>query len=228
MLKFFSPSAGGVCSVNNGGCSHVCVDEAWGTLCVCPIGYKLSPNGTVCEGVTWRLLHPRLLILPSLENCYYFYWKKLSLSNLIMSSVILQVNLCWFGNIEDLLLLSVFVLFCFFTVSWTKKQFQFMTNFQMFSEYWHCLNNWWRKSILFNMLIWIKSPVHVRTAHPLSADVDECAPPSAPCMHHCTNTVGSYYCHCRNGFKLIGNSSCVTTGTETPLNKLLFWPSVVL
>ncbi|XP_044029701.1 low-density lipoprotein receptor-related protein 2-like isoform X2 [Siniperca chuatsi] len=42
-------TCGRICSMNNGGCSHLCVDEAWGALCACPVGYKLSPNGAVCE-----------------------------------------------------------------------------------------------------------------------------------------------------------------------------------
>ncbi|KAM7369179.1 hypothetical protein PAMP_013472 [Pampus punctatissimus] len=90
-------TCGRICSVNNGGCSHVCVDEPWGALCACPVGYKLSPNGAVCE------------------------------------------------------------------------------------------------------------------------DLDECALPFAPCMHHCTNTVGSYYCHCRDGFKQNGSSTCIATGNATRL-----------
>ncbi|KAM7393106.1 hypothetical protein PAMA_007971 [Pampus argenteus] len=101
---------GRVCSVNNGGCSHVCVDEPWGALCACPVGYKLSPNGAVCE------------------------------------------------------------------------------------------------------------------------DLDECALRFAPCMHHCTNTVGSYYCHCRDGFKQNGSSTCIATGEPGIkglacdwLNGNLFW-----
>nr|XP_020465476.1 very low-density lipoprotein receptor-like [Monopterus albus] len=44
-------TCGHTCSVNNGGCSHMCVDEPWGALCACPVGYKLSPNGAVCEDV---------------------------------------------------------------------------------------------------------------------------------------------------------------------------------
>ncbi|TKS84303.1 Low-density lipoprotein receptor-related protein 4 [Collichthys lucidus] len=90
-------TCGRICSMNNGGCSHVCVDEAWGALCACPLGYKLSPNGAVCE------------------------------------------------------------------------------------------------------------------------DLDECAPPFAPCMHHCMNTIGSFYCHCRDGFKLDGGSTCVATGDAVRL-----------
>ncbi|XP_029301026.1 low-density lipoprotein receptor-like [Cottoperca gobio] len=90
-------TCGRICSINNGGCSHVCVDEPWGALCTCPAGYKLSSIGTVCE------------------------------------------------------------------------------------------------------------------------DLDECAPPSAPCMHHCLNTVGSYYCHCREDFNMNGDSSCLAIGDATRL-----------
>ncbi|KAM6902150.1 vitellogenin receptor-like [Xenentodon cancila] len=42
-------TCGRICSMNNGGCSHVCTDEPWGARCTCPVGYKLSPNGAVCE-----------------------------------------------------------------------------------------------------------------------------------------------------------------------------------
>lgn len=49
-------STGKSCSLNNGGCSDVCVQKAWGALCVCPVGYKLSPSGTVCEGATCLLI----------------------------------------------------------------------------------------------------------------------------------------------------------------------------
>lgn len=53
-LSHVAPPAGRICSVKNGGCSHVCVDEAWGALCACPVGYKLSSNGAVCKGV-WSM-----------------------------------------------------------------------------------------------------------------------------------------------------------------------------
>ncbi|CAL8280063.1 unnamed protein product [Merluccius merluccius] len=84
-------SCGRVCSVGNGGCSHVCADEPWGVLCDCPPGLKLSVNGAVCE------------------------------------------------------------------------------------------------------------------------DVDECGQPFPPCTQHCTNTVGSFYCHCRDGF-LLDQSACLASG----------------
>ncbi|XP_028274305.1 very low-density lipoprotein receptor-like [Parambassis ranga] len=90
-------TCGHMCSMNNGGCSHVCTDEPWGARCTCPAGYKLSPNGAVCE------------------------------------------------------------------------------------------------------------------------DLDECAAPLSPCVHHCSNTIGSYYCHCREGFKLNGSSTCLASGNNTQL-----------
>lgn len=45
-----------------------------------------------------------------------------------------------------------------------------------------------------------------------SPDLDECAQPFSPCMHHCTNTAGSYRCLCGDGFKLSGTSACAATG----------------
>ncbi|XP_031711305.1 low-density lipoprotein receptor-related protein 2-like [Anarrhichthys ocellatus] len=100
-------TCGRVCSTNNGGCSHVCVDAPWGALCACPVGYKLSPNGAVCQ------------------------------------------------------------------------------------------------------------------------DLDECAQPFAPCLHHCSNTVGSYYCHCREGFELNGGSVCLAPGNATRL-LIVQWGSIGL
>ncbi|CAB1444473.1 unnamed protein product [Pleuronectes platessa] len=44
-------TCGRICSMNNGGCNHACVEEPWGTLCVCRVGYKLLANGAVCEDV---------------------------------------------------------------------------------------------------------------------------------------------------------------------------------
>lgn len=51
MMIHVSRPAGKICSVDNGGCSHVCVDEARGARCACPVGYELSTNGTDCQGL---------------------------------------------------------------------------------------------------------------------------------------------------------------------------------
>ncbi|KAK2818981.1 hypothetical protein Q5P01_024542 [Channa striata] len=42
-------TCGRICSMNNGGCSHVCLEEHWGTVCACHTGYKLASNGVLCE-----------------------------------------------------------------------------------------------------------------------------------------------------------------------------------
>ena len=40
-------------------------------------------------------------------------------------------------------------------------------------------------------------------------DIDECALRISGCKQQCTNTNGSYYCTCRNGFSLQNdNKSC--------------------
>lgn len=41
-------------------------------------------------------------------------------------------------------------------------------------------------------------------------DIDECKEGSAECADKCINTIGSYYCYCRNGRILLPNSNtCV-------------------
>ncbi|XP_036070280.1 low-density lipoprotein receptor-related protein 2 isoform X3 [Oryzias melastigma] len=44
-------TCGHICSMNNGGCSHRCTDESWGSRCDCPAGFKLSSDGAICEDV---------------------------------------------------------------------------------------------------------------------------------------------------------------------------------
>ncbi|KAI4882735.1 hypothetical protein NFI96_028538 [Prochilodus magdalenae] len=44
-------TCGKTCGVRNGGCSHTCTDQLWGTLCSCPSGLKLSSDGAKCEDI---------------------------------------------------------------------------------------------------------------------------------------------------------------------------------
>ncbi|KAK7895330.1 hypothetical protein WMY93_020655 [Mugilogobius chulae] len=58
-------TCGRVCSVNNGGCSHSCVDEPWGALCSCPDGFKLSNDGANCKDVD----ECSLAVFPCAHSC---------------------------------------------------------------------------------------------------------------------------------------------------------------
>ena len=38
------------CAKQNGGCSHVCVNDIGSYHCVCPSGYRIAPDGHTCQG----------------------------------------------------------------------------------------------------------------------------------------------------------------------------------
>lgn len=40
---------------------------------------------------------------------------------------------------------------------------------------------------------------------PNYADIDECEERTDQCTHVCTNTLGSYYCSCNNGYRVASN-----------------------
>lgn len=42
------PSHAGVCSYNNGGCSHICSSESGNITCSCPTGMVMAFDGTTC------------------------------------------------------------------------------------------------------------------------------------------------------------------------------------
>ena len=39
-------------------------------------------------------------------------------------------------------------------------------------------------------------------------DIDECLSLNGGCSHFCTNTEGSFFCSCREGFSLVANNQC--------------------
>ncbi|VDL38437.1 unnamed protein product [Hymenolepis diminuta] len=43
-------------------------------------------------------------------------------------------------------------------------------------------------------------------------DLDECADNNGGCQHICRNTIGSYYCECRPGYKVYGRFNCKEIG----------------
>ena len=42
------------------------------------------------------------------------------------------------------------------------------------------------------------------------SDIDECEQGSDGCDHNCTNTVGSYYCTCMDGYELESDNHTCT------------------
>ena len=42
-----------------------------------------------------------------------------------------------------------------------------------------------------------------------NTDIDECSDNNGGCQHNCTNTEGSYYCTCVNGYDLVNSIDCI-------------------
>ena len=64
-------------------------------------------------------------------------------------------------------------------------------------------------------------------------DIDECALGISGCEQQCTNTNGSYYCTCRNGFSLQNDSKSCCTFTcaidiDECINETLTCPILVI
>lgn len=56
-------------------------------------------------------------------------------------------------------------------------------------------------------------------------DIDECELHNGGCEHFCRNTIGSFECNCRKGFKLLTDErSCQGRNGQTVLFKL--WTEV--
>lgn len=61
--------------------------------------------------------------------------------------------------------------------------------------------------------------LHPRPHQPLSCtDVDECAEGNGGCQQSCVNMMGSYECHCREGFFLSDNQhTCIQRPEGQPV-----------
>lgn len=70
---FFYATDEDECAVNNGGCSHKCLNTEGSYECVCPKGFKVQYNQRVCVGeciAWWNQQHRRIFFLS------YAYWPR--------------------------------------------------------------------------------------------------------------------------------------------------------
>lgn len=104
LLDLLSPSTGlNECQLNNGGCSHVCVDRPIGFECQCSAGYKLLDKRT-CGGESCL----------TDAYCAEFYVAQ-TLEHCITLSLVINSRLCCLAKIQApliVLLTSAILLFC--------------------------------------------------------------------------------------------------------------------
>ena len=67
-------------------------------------------------------------------------------------------------------------------------------------------------------ILWSRPAPHGLTNHLSYTDVDECAEGNGGCQQSCVNMMGSYECHCREGFFLSDNQhTCIQRPEGQPM-----------
>lgn len=72
---FFYATDEDECAVNNGGCSHKCLNTEGSYECVCPKGFKVQYNQRVCVGeciAWWNQQHRRIFFYLTLTDQGHF------------------------------------------------------------------------------------------------------------------------------------------------------------
>ena len=63
------------CSVNNGGCEHICSNTLGSFRCSCRNGYQLASNGQTCNG---KNCHYNIIIPPKCDNHgFHFSYRRM-------------------------------------------------------------------------------------------------------------------------------------------------------
>uniref|UniRef100_A0A0X3NJV3 Metalloendopeptidase n=1 Tax=Schistocephalus solidus TaxID=70667 RepID=A0A0X3NJV3_SCHSO len=195
------------CKTTKHGCQHICVNTLGGYRCQCEIGYELHPDGKRCEDACGGVINAAngTVQTPGYPNEYP------PNKNCIWKIVAAPKS-------------TIFLNFTHFDLEGKNKA----CNYDFINVYSGSQQNQQKIGTFCGKNL--PAPITSHT-NELSiefytdgsvqktgfravffTDLDECAENNGGCQHICRNTIGSYYCECRPGFKVHGRFNCKEIG----------------
>ncbi|KAA3681817.1 uncharacterized protein DEA37_0009101, partial [Paragonimus westermani] len=200
------------CKTLKHGCSHTCVNTLGGYRCQCEIGYELHPDGKRCEDACGGVINEAngTIQTPSFPDLYP------PNKNCIWKIVAPPKS-------------YIFLNFSHFDLEGRNQacKYDFINVYSGPTDNQQKIGNFCGDHIpdpitshTNELSIEFYSDNSVqRTGFRavFVTDLDECADNNGGCQHLCRNTIGSYHCACRPGYKLYGKYKCkenVKTGCQ--------------
>ncbi|KAH9281792.1 Tolloid-like protein 1 [Echinococcus granulosus] len=195
------------CKTNKHGCSHICVNTLGSYRCQCEIGYELHPDGKRCEDACGGVINAANGTIqtpgfpaeyPPNKNCI---WKIVAAPKS-----------------------TIFLNFTHFDLEGKNKA----CNYDFINVYSGPQHNQQKIGTFCGNTLPAPITSHTNELNiefytdgsvqrtgfraVFFTDLDECADNNGGCQHICRNTIGSYYCECRPGYKVYGRFNCKEIG----------------
>ncbi|KAA0194649.1 Metalloendopeptidase [Fasciolopsis buskii] len=200
------------CKTMKHGCSHTCVNTLGGYRCQCEIGYELHPDGKRCEDACGGVINEAngTIQSPSFPDLYP------PNKNCIWKIIAPPKS-------------TIFLNFTHFNLEGRNQacKYDFINVYSGPTDNQQKLGNFCGDKIpdpitshtneLSIEFYSDNSAQRTGFRAVFFTDRDECAENNGGCQHICRNTIGSYHCACRPGYKLYGKYKCkenVKTGCQ--------------
>ncbi|KAM3183271.1 hypothetical protein ACTXT7_010677 [Hymenolepis weldensis] len=195
------------CKTNKHGCSHICVNTLGSYRCQCEIGYELHPDGKHCEDACGGVINAANGTIqtpgfpaeyPPNKNCI---WKIIAAPKSTIFLNFTHFDLEGKNKACNYDFINIYSgpqhnqqkigTFCGNTLPAPITSHTNELNLEFYTD--GSVQRTGFKAVFFT-------------------DLDECADNNGGCQHICRNTIGSYYCECRPGYKVYGRFNCKEIG----------------